>query len=99
MATAWAATAHRKLGCWDCREAGLLLLPESELGPQASPLRAADLPVSPLHSGTGKGGLKRAPEGLNGLMKGFSGSAVDVTYGFISCGKSGCSFIFFLIFH
>ena len=66
--------------------AGASGLPHS--GPQVSP---------PPHSRTGRGGLKRTPEGLNGPRKELSGSTVDVTYGFISCGKSAAAF--FIIFH
>ena len=64
-------------------------------GLRPPPLRAPGLP--PPHSRTGRGGLKRTPEGLNGPRKELSGSTVDVTYGFISCGKSAAAF--FIIFH
>lgn len=42
--------------------------------------------------------MKRAPEGLNGLMKGFSRSAVDVTYRFISYVENQAAALSFLIF-
>ena len=91
------------LGSYCSQEAWLLGLQRGRvLSPARVRAGASGLPhsgpqVSPPHSRTGRGGLKRAPEGLTGPRKGLLGSTVDVTYGFISLETQAAAF--FIIFH